>query len=114
MGLKQQSWTLVANKNVSCAHLWALEVVFLFKNKLHIDFFLIFQRSKWYYPSHGDDLELEGDKVIKTPPEENRRRRTIILYKLNNSWGFTIQVHTADNHVGAFLETSKCTIYKLM
>lgn len=43
--------------------------------------------------TYGDALpEVEGDHVIKTDPQENSRRRTIVLEKRDNSWGFTLQV----------------------
>ncbi|KAK3593515.1 hypothetical protein CHS0354_037039 [Potamilus streckersoni] len=35
--------------------------------------------------------ELDADKTVITNPEDNRRRRTLKLYKKDNSWGFTLQ-----------------------
>lgn len=43
--------------------------------------------------SVGEELHhLEGERAIHTDPEETRRRRTILLIRKNNSWGFTLQV----------------------
>ena len=62
-------------------------------NKTYISFYL--QRSRWYYPSLGDELDLEEDKVVETEKHENRRRRAVILKKEGSkSWGFTLQVGT--------------------
>ncbi|XP_025103284.1 microtubule-associated serine/threonine-protein kinase 2-like isoform X4 [Pomacea canaliculata] len=48
--------------------------------------------------SVGEELHhLEGERAIHTDPEETRRRRTILLIRKNNSWGFTLQTYGIKN-----------------
>lgn len=43
--------------------------------------------------SIGAELEhLEPERSIKSHPNDNVKRRTLVLKKVNDSWGFTIQV----------------------
>ncbi|CAH1790181.1 unnamed protein product [Owenia fusiformis] len=44
--------------------------------------------------SVGDELEtVEGDHVAETDRDENKRRRTLLMQKSGNSWGFTLQTY---------------------
>lgn len=43
--------------------------------------------------SVGADLDhLDAERAITTDPNDNRKRRTLQLFKQNDSWGFTLQV----------------------
>ncbi|XP_076089075.1 cytohesin-interacting protein-like [Mytilus galloprovincialis] len=44
--------------------------------------------------SIGADLHcLEPERSIKSHPNDNTKRRTLFLKKINNSWGFTLQTY---------------------
>ncbi|XP_048777536.2 cytohesin-interacting protein-like isoform X2 [Ostrea edulis] len=48
--------------------------------------------------SVGADLDhLEAERSILSDPQDNRKRRTILLHKKNESWGFTIQTYGFKN-----------------
>lgn len=48
--------------------------------------------------SLGADLNhLDAERSIKSDPEDNRKRRTLLLQKHNQSWGFTLQTYGIKN-----------------
>lgn len=45
--------------------------------------------------SVGDELDVvEQDKQVLTAAEDNSRRRTLLLFKQVDGWGFSLQVRT--------------------
>ncbi|XP_060064283.1 cytohesin-interacting protein-like isoform X2 [Ylistrum balloti] len=48
--------------------------------------------------SLGADLnQLDAERSIQSDPEDNRKRRTLLLHKHNQSWGFTLQTYGIKN-----------------
>ncbi|OWF35855.1 General receptor for phosphoinositides 1-associated scaffold protein [Mizuhopecten yessoensis] len=48
--------------------------------------------------SLGADLnQLDAERSILSEPEDNRKRRTLLLHKNNQSWGFTLQTYGIKN-----------------
>lgn len=44
--------------------------------------------------SLGADLDfLDAERSIKSHPEDNVKRRTLLMKKINNTWGFTLQTY---------------------